>query len=353
MEELLKELISIPGPCGYEHKVIAYLKERIEDKVDELHVNGLGTLIAVKRGAYPGPTVAVSAHTDEVGFIVKKIEANGLIRFEKLGGHDDRILLSQKVFVDSEKGKWPGVIGTISAHMMKFDDPKLVRNHRQLYIDVGAADSDEVKEMGIRIGDPIVWDTPWTPSGLHRVYGHAFDDRAGCAVLVNAIERTDWDNVHGTLIAIFSTQEEVGLRGAHSAATEIRPDVVVAVDTTAVSDTPEGMMDNTLKLGDGAGIKVMDASLVASKAAWQYLRSTADQAGIPYQLEIFTGIGTDAGALHMGYAGVPTTCISIPTRYAHSSIEMMDLQDFDDCGKLLIAFLERMRDPAEFAFLQQ
>ena len=352
MKDLIKELISIPGACGQEQKVISYLYKRLKEQVDECHVNGLGDLVVVKKGALQGPVFAVSAHTDEVGFIVKKIENNGLIRFEKLGGHDDRILLSQKVIVDGNKGPCPGVIGTISAHMQKFDDTSRIRNYRELYIDVGAADSEEVKEMGIQVGNQITWDTPFTMAGSHRAYGHAFDDRCGCAILVKAIENVDFTKVHGTLIGIFSTQEEVGLRGAHAAANAIKPDVALAVDTTAVSDTPEAMMDQTLSLGKGAGIKIMDASLLASKAVWTFLQKIAEENNIPYQMEIFTGIGTDAGALHMGYDGVPTGVISIPSRYAHSSIEMIDMHDFEAREKLLEAFLLNMREKEQFQFLQ-
>ncbi len=351
MEKLIQELISLPGACGQEHAVIKYLYERLKDQTDTCYVNGLGDLIVTKKGAFDGPVLAVSAHTDEVGFIVKKIETSGLIRFEKLGGHDDRILLSQKVLVHGEKGPCPGVIGTISAHMQRFDNTSLIRNYREMYIDIGAADDQEVREMGVSEGDQITWNSPFTRCGKSRAYGHAFDDRCGCAVLVKAIENTDFSKVHGTLIGIFSTQEEVGLRGATAAASSIRPDVALAVDTTAVSDTPEAMMDKTLALGKGAGIKVMDFSLLASKAVWKFMRKIAEENNIPYQLEIFTGIGTDAGALHQGYDGVPSGVISIPSRYAHSNVEMIDMNDFENCEKLLEAFLLNMRDSSQFAFL--
>lgn len=350
MKELISELISLPGACGQEHAVIRYILNRIKDKVDSYEVNGLGDLIVVKSGAYDGPVLAVSAHTDEVGFIVKKIEKSGLIRFEKLGGHDDRILPAQKVIVHSASGQHKGVIGTISAHMMRFDDASKIRGYRELYIDVGAENDEDVRNMGIRTGDQITWDAPFTMVTEHRAYGHAFDDRCGCAVLIKAIENTDFSKVHGTLIGIFSTQEEVGLRGAHAAAAAIRPDVALAVDTTAVSDTPEAMMDNTLALGKGAGIKVMDFSLLAAKEVWRFMEQTAIEYNIPYQLEIFTGIGTDAGALHQGYSGVPSGVISIPSRYAHSCIEMIDMRDFENCEKLLEAFLLSMRDRKQFAF---
>ena len=142
--------MSLPGPCGYEHAVIRYLKERLVPIADECRVDGIGNLIVTKHGGCEGPTLVLSAHTDEVGFIVRKIEANGLIRFEKLGGHDDRILLSEQVIINTVKGPLPAVIGTISAHMMKFDTPGLVRKHTELYMDAGAADREEAERLGIK-----------------------------------------------------------------------------------------------------------------------------------------------------------------------------------------------------------
>ena len=353
MKGILEELISIPGPCGYEHGVIRYLRDRLAPHTDACTVDGIGNLIVSKHGAYPGPTLVMSAHTDEVGFIIKEIEPNGLLRFEKLGGHDDRILLSEQVVISTAKGPIPAVIGTISAHMMKADNASLVRKHTELYIDAGAADAKEAAEMGIAVGDFVTWATPWTPAGPHRVYGHAFDDRAGCAVLVRVLEELDFSRVHGTLVFVFSTQEEVGLRGARVAAHQVQGDVAIAVDTTAVSDTFEAMMDHTLALGAGAGIKVMDFSMVASPAVWRRLRTVAETQAIPHQLEIFTGIGTDAGELHQSKGGIPTSVISVPTRYAHSSVEMMDLCDFEACVSLLKAFALDMRSKEEFAFLAE
>lgn len=351
MFELLKELTSILGPCGYEHAVARSIAKRLTGHVDDIVVDGVGNVIATKYGAHPGPTLMVSTHMDEVGFIVKKIEANGLIRFEKLGGHDDRILLAQRVRIGTEKGVIPGVIGTISAHMTKFDDPKRVRPHTQLYIDVGAANRAEATSLGIEIGDPISWATDIERLGEHRVVGKGFDDRAGCAVLINAIEEVDFSQVHGALVAVFSVQEEVGLRGARVAASRIHADVALAIDTTAVSDTTEEMMDDTLGLGRGPGIKVMDASLIASVAVRKTLASLAKEHDIPIQLEIFTGIGTDAGELMYGSSGVPSGVLSIPSRNAHSPVEVIDLDDLTHTKDLLVAFLYHMRGKDAFSFV--
>ncbi|EPZ42589.1 M42 family metallopeptidase [Alicyclobacillus acidoterrestris] len=351
MKQLLQELTGLLGPCGHEHAVARYIAQRIEKVADEVTVDGVGNVIATKRGALPGPTLLVSTHMDEVGFIVKKIEENGLIRFDKLGGHDDRILLAQRVRIGTENGVVPGVIGTISAHMTKFDDPDKVRRHAKLYIDVGASNRQEVEALGVQVGDPISWATELEPIGKTRIAGKAFDDRAGCAVLIQALEELDFSKVAGTVHAVFSVQEEVGLRGARVAAHQLPADVALAIDTTAVSDTGEEMMDDTLGLGRGPGIKVMDFSLIASVAVRKKLVSLAKTHDIPYQLEVFSGIGTDAGELSLGRAGVPTGVLSIPSRYAHSPVEVIDLKDLMYTKDLLVRFIEDFKSDTTFRFI--
>lgn len=351
MQSILKELTALVGPCGFEHDVVRYIVNRVTPLVDEVRVDGVGNVIAMKRGAHPGPSLLVSTHMDEVGFVIKKIEPSGLLRFEKLGGHDDRILLAQKVHVRTATGIRLGVIGTISAHMAKYDDASRIRKYSELYIDIGAADADEAQAMGVQVGDPVSWATTMELLGENRIVGKGFDDRAGCAVLLAALEQIDFSAVHGTVYGVFSVQEEVGLRGAKVAAQTIPADVALAMDTTAVSDTPEAMMDQTLALGKGPGIKVMDFSLIASRTVKERLVQTAVENEIPYQFEVFAGIGTDAGELVLGQSGVPTGVISIPSRYAHSPVEVVDLTDLENTKELLKHFILSMKSAEEFGFL--
>ncbi|TWT04961.1 M42 family metallopeptidase [Planomicrobium sp. CPCC 101079] len=348
MKELLERLTSIHGPCGYEDEVAIYIANRLKGQVDSIEIDNAGNLIAIKKGQKPGPRIIVAAHMDEVGFIVKKIEENGLIRFEKLGGHDDRILLSQRVQIKTATGLRTGVIGTISAHMVKFDDPAKVRIHRNLYIDVGAASREEVMELGIEIGDSISWFPHFDFLTETRIAGKAFDDRAGCAILVKALEDLDPADFAGEVTAIFTVQEEVGLRGARVAAHQFDGDVAIALDTTAVSDTPEEMMDKTLELGAGVGIKVIDFSLIANKKVKNHLVKVAKEQGLAYQLEVFPGIGTDAGELSVAQHGIPAGVLSIPSRYAHSSIEVVDLNDVEATRQLLVAFIKDMKYAADY-----
>jgi len=352
MKKLIETLVGIPSACGHEQDVIRYLRDYLCDKVDSWEIDGLGNLIVKKTGAQPGPVLMVSAHSDEVGFIVKKIEDSGLIRFEKLGGNDDRILPCEPVIVCTESGPLYGVIGFISAHMRRFDNAEKVRPYTELYIDIGAKDKAGAIAMGVQVGDPIVWGSPYREIGQNRAVGHGFDDKVGCAILARLFEEVDFSQVKGTVYGVFSVQEEVGLRGARAASHGILPDVALSVDTTAASDTPESMMDKTLCLGKGPGIKAMDGSLLASKSVRKFLQKVAEENSIPYQVEILVGIGTDAGEMQHAGKGVPTCGISIPSRSAHSAVELIDLEDAENAKELLKAFVLSMKDKDEFKFVK-
>lgn len=353
MIDILKILTSLSGPCGYEHSVSYFLRDYLADKVDEVRIDPIGNVIARKKGDKPGPTVLLTAHMDEVGFMVRKIEENGLLRFEKLGGHDDRILLAQPVTVMGEKGHVSGLIGTMSAHYMKFDDASKVRKHQNLYIDIGASSKEEVLDMGIEIGTPVTWGSEFVlfgPANRQRVRAKSLDDRAGCAVLVKVLEEINNVSFAGELIFLFAVQEEVGLRGAKTAAEHLDADAAIAIDTTAVSDTPEETMDQTLGLGLGTGIKVMDFSLIVHKTMKDLLINLAKDNDIPYQLEVFPGIGTDGGAVNHANKGIPTGVLSIPSRYAHSPVEVVDLGDLEATKELLKTFILNMHKNQKFPF---
>jgi endoglucanase len=325
----------------------------LEDKVDQVHIDAVGNVIARKKGQKPGLTILVSAHMDEVGFIVKKVEENGLLRFEKLGGHDDRILLAQPVKVMGSSGEVNGVIGTMSAHYMKFDDPSKVRKHHQLYIDIGASSKKEVLEMGIEVGTPITWGTEFQlfgPPHAQKIRAKSLDDRAGCSVLVGVLNDLQSHSFAGEVVFLFTVQEEVGLRGATTAARNIEADAAIAVDTTAVSDTFEETMDQTLGLGKGTGIKVMDFSLIVHKTMKELLINLAKEKEIPYQLEVFPGIGTDGGAITFANKGIPTGVLSIPSRYAHSPVEVIDVSDLIATKNLLLTFILNLENAPSFEF---
>lgn len=356
MEQLLRKLTELHGPCGYEQPVSKWVRDTVQPLADEVHVDALGNVTATKKGTSPGPSMIMTAHMDEVGFIIKKIEKNGLLRFEKLGGNDDRFLLTQKVQIRTKKGLITGVIGSISAHYAKFDDTALVRNHRQLYIDVGVSTKEGAEELGVELGSPVTWFPQMDYLGNEttgRFVGKGFDDRAGCAVLIQILEELQ-DTAHaGELTAIFTVQEEVGLRGAQVAARHTSADLAIAIDTTAVSDTPETVMDDTLALGKGTGIKVLDLSLIAHPAVKDKLKELAEERQIQYQMEVFPGIGTDGGAMSLANRGIPTGVLSIPSRYAHSPVEVIDKKDLTATKDLLKAFILSLHETSSFLFLEE
>lgn len=345
MYQLLKELCELVGPSGFEQDVQRFIRDQVKDKASSVTVDALGNLI-VKINATDSdmPSILLAAHSDEIGFIVKKIEPNGTLRFEKLGGFDDRILLAQPVTVKGSEGYVEGVIGTLAAHYVKWDDPKRIASHRELYIDIGASSAEEVLEMGVKVGQPISYGSGLKLAGdkkRNRVVGKALDDRAGCAVLIQLIDdlRDSPDRKHGDVYCVFTVQEEVGLRGASVLSPAIRPDFALAIDTTPTSDTYDVLMTGTRVLGGGPCIKIADKSLIAHPLVAGLLEKVADEGGIPYQLEVFMGIGTDAGAIHMTSTGVSSGVISIPSRYTHSPVEIVDLADLANTVKLAAEFV--------------
>lgn len=348
----LRELVALTGPSGQEADVAAYVYRSLQGLADEIKIDALGNVIARKKGtAEGGRSLAISVHMDEIGFIVRKVEANGFLRFEKLGGHDDRVLLAQRVWVRGPAGRVQGVIGCKSAHLTGLPERDRVVKHPEMYIDIGARSAEEVRAMGISVGDPVGYASELTELGVNtgRYIAHGLDDRAGCALLLQLLADLKGTSLPGDLYAVFSTQEEVGLRGARTAAQAIQPDVALAVDMTAVDDTPD-TGTNWLGLGKGPTIKVMDNSLLAHPAVRRALQAAAARAGVEAQLELLTGIGTDAGAFHQAGGGVPTGCISVGNRYTHSPVEMLDRRDLEGALALMKAFVLSLPE-ADLAFV--
>ncbi len=335
----LRDLVNLTGPSGQEEDVARHLVRKLEHLADEVRVDALGNVIAHRKGKGTGPSLVISAHMDEIGFIVRRIDPDGYLRFEKLGGHDDRILLAQRVWVRGAKGRLMGVIGCKSAHLSVGDRDRVVK-HTEMYIDIGARNADDVRAMGVSVGDPVGYVGELAEVGLNtgRYIAHGLDDRAGCALQLHLLEELREVELAGDLYAVFSVQEEVGLRGARTAGQAIQADVALAIDMTAADDTPDTGTRH-LRLGEGPGIKIMDNSLLAHPAIRRALLRAAEAAGVTTQPEILTGIGTDAGALHQAGPGAPTGALSVANRYTHSPIEMVDIRDLEGAYALLKRFV--------------
>jgi putative aminopeptidase FrvX len=217
--------------------------------------------------------------------------------------------------------------------------------HAELYIDIGARSADEARAMGVAVGDPVGYVSELAEVGLNsgRFIGKAIDDRAGCALLLHLLEELKEQALPGDVYAIFSVQEEVGLRGARVAGQAIQADVALALDMTAADDTPDTGTKN-LEIGKGPALKLMDASLLAHPAICRALTAAAERVGVPLQSEILTGIGTDAGALYQAGAGVPTGCLSVANRYTHSPVEMLDMRDLEGAYQVLREFVLQLHE---------
>ncbi len=338
MFELLKRLCDAHGISGYEDEVREVVKAELESYVDEIRVDKLGNLICVKNGSEFKEMIC--AHMDEIGFMVKSIDEKGFIRFAPIGGWFSQIALGQRVIMHGER-KVYGVIGCKPPHVMRDEERKKAVEFKDMFIDVGANSRDEVKGMGIEVGTPITIDRELVRIG-ERVTGKALDDRAGLAVMIEALKRT---KSTATIYAVATVQEEVGLKGARVSAYALEPDVALALDVCVATDFPGAeSIHMDVKLGKGPVITIVDASgrgLIASRNVLRWLRETAEELNIPYQLEVAEGGTTDATAIQLTKEGIPSGVVSVPARYIHSPVEVVDLKDLENSANLVAKALER------------
>ena len=338
---LLEKLSNAFGPSGCEDEVRRLLARELRDKVDDLQTDALGNLIAFKKGTGPEPRmkVMVDAHTDEVGLMITRIDNNGLLGFRAVGGVDDRLLMAKGVVVGEKR--FPGVIVAPPIHLSKPEQRKQVVKSDRLGIDIGASSAEAAKGL-VAIGDYVAFDTRFEvlhEDGLRTVKGKAFDDRAGCAV---AAALADGEYAVDLYLS-FSAQEESGLRGARVAAFRIEPDLAFALEGTICDDMPKKEdVSPTTELGKGPAISIMDRSFVADQRLVQFLVDRARAKGIPYQFKQPGTGGTDAGAIHLSRAGVPSVAVSVPCRYIHSPVSLASLNDFDHAVALMRAALEAL-----------
>ncbi|HEY8394305.1 MAG TPA: M42 family metallopeptidase [Thermaerobacter sp.] len=331
--ERLRRLTETYGPSGREDAVRALIEEEIRPFADEVRVDALGNLIARRapRGAAGAAgasrRVLVAAHMDEIGLIATHIDDNGFIRFDPVGGQDAKVLVGQRVRFEN------GVIGIIGHE--KLEDAKDLKLAK-LFIDIGARSGAEARER-VRVGDMAVFHRPLERAG-DRLIAKAMDDRSGCAVVIEAMSRLE-SSPH-EIFFVFTVQEEVGLRGARTAAYGVEPDVAVAVDITLAGDTPEPAHRVDVKLGKGPAIKIKDLSVISHPLVRDWMTRAAEGHGIPYQYEVLPIGGNDAGAMQVARAGVPSGTLSIPCRYAHTPVEMVDAGDLENAVRLLVAMLE-------------
>lgn len=323
--DLLKRLLETFGPSGNEETIREVIRQEIKDYADEIKVDALGNLIAIKRGN--GKKIMVASHMDEIGIMVTNIDENGFLRFTNIGGVSPFTALYQRVmFADGTMG----VVG-----MEKLDEMKDLALNK-MFIDIGACSKEEAMKK-VNVGDAACFYTPYVQNDDY-IMAKALDDRIGCYVTIEALKALK--DCPNEVYFVFTVQEEVGLRGAKTAAYGIDPDMGIAIDVTLTGDTPKAKtMD--VKMGKGTAIKIKDNSVLAHPTVKNLMIETAKENNIPYQLEILEGGGTDSGAIHLTKSGVPSGVISVPCRYVHSPSEMVSVKDVKSSIELLVKVLEK------------
>lgn len=321
--ELLKKLTACDAPSGCEKGITELIRKEVSGYADEVYTDVLGNLIVRKKGS--GKKVMFAAHCDEIGIVVTFIDEKGFLRFSDVGGLYLRNLVNRKVRFEN------GIIGVIGT-----EEENEKRAMAKMYIDIGAKSREEA-EKKVSVGDVAAFVGDFYEQG-ERVISKALDNRAGCWILIETLKKVKSDN---DLYFVFTVQEEVGLRGARTAAYKINPEYALSVDITDTGDTPK-CPKMAVKMGEGAAIKVMDYSVITSREVREKLIELAKDNNIKYQLEIMTEGGTDAGVIHFTRGGVKTGGISIPTRYIHSPSEMISKSDLNSCTELLKLFAENI-----------
>jgi putative aminopeptidase FrvX len=339
IKSLLEKLSNAHGISGWEGSIQQIVKEELAPYVDEIRIDVLGNLIATKKGAKP--SIMIEAHADEIGLMAKQVDEKGFIRFIRIGGWFDQTLLNQRVIIHTRSGPVVGVIGSKPPHVMKEEDRKKVVEARDMFIDIGCGTQKEVEDLGIFAGTPISIDRAFVALQGDKVTGKAFDNRAGLVVIIEALKRT---KSKSTIHAVATVQEEVGLKGAKVSAFDLNPDLAIAADVTIPGDHPGiEKKDAPVEIGKGPVVVVADASgrgLIATPQVIEWLVGTAKEFDIPMQLEASEGGTTDATAIYLTRSGIPTGVISVATRYIHSPVEMLSLNDIDDAAELMARALE-------------
>ena len=324
MKALIQKLVETQGPSGYETQIRAMIQEEASPYADDVRVDALGNLIVQKgKGSEAGIKLMLAAHIDEIGVMVTQVDENGFLRFTTLGGVRPYTCVGGRVrFLN-------GASGVI--YMEPLDDMTKQPTFDQLYIDLGLSAK---QDSPVRIGDVGTFDRPFLDLGK-RLVAKSMDDRIGAAVLLETLRQIK-ETPH-QLFFVFSTQEEVGLRGATTAAFGIDPDLGLSVDVTGTGDTPRRTkVRMEVSLGNGPAIKVRDGGMLADRRVVDWMVGGAEKLGLPYQMEILEGGTTDARAMQISRAGVPAGCLSIPCRYVHSPSEMVDFDDVQNAVRLLI-----------------
>ena len=338
--DLLKKLSDAHGLSGFEGNIKTIIRKELEGHIDEISEDRLGNLIAIKRGT--GLSIMIASHMDEIGLMVQYIDEKGFIKFVGIGGWFNPTLHTQRVVLHGTKGPVSGVIGSKPPHVMTPEDRKKEIKMEDLFIDLGATTAEEVAELGIEIGTPVTIEQELIQLANNRVTGKALDNRVGVLVLIETLKKM---KTSMTVYAVFTVQEEVGLKGAKVSAYALHPDIAIATDVTIPGDHPGvTKKEASVEMGKGPVLVLASASgrgLLSDTRLVSWLRSAGDKMKIPYQLEVGDGGNTDASIINLVRDGIPSIPLSVPSRYIHSPVEVVDLKDVESTIDLLVEALKK------------
>lgn len=341
--KLMRELCLASGVSGSEDEVADIIERELKDVADTIERDNMGSIIATKKGSKKAPKVMLAAHMDEIGFLVRFIDDKGFIKFSKIGGIVDSILVNLTVTIHSSVGEDViGVIGSKPPHVTKPEERKNVIPSDELFIDIGAKDKEDAEKM-VAVGDVITFNSLFVEYPNNLIMGKAMDNRAGCYVLIEVLKRINTD---ATVYCVGTVQEEVGLKGARTAAFKLNPDMAIALDVTLSGDHPGIKPEEApVVIGKGPSIIISDAGgrgILASKSVKEMLIKAGDENDINYQLEVSDGGTTDGSAIQLVREGIPAGVLSVPTRYIHTPVSVCSMDDIESTIELIVAAINNL-----------
>lgn len=342
-EHLLKELTEAHGVPGYETPIRAVVRKYMKP-LGELSQDKIGSVICKQKGKSDQPRVMLAGHMDEIGFMVRQITQEGFIKFLPLGGWFDQVLLGQRVLIKTVQGDVTGVIGAKPPHLLSAEDRSKVVLRKDMYIDIGATADSDVREAGVRVGDPVVPKADFEILATGKAYlSKAFDDRIGVALMISVLQILKERPHPNTVCAAATVMEEVGLRGATTSVDAVQPDVAIILEADIAGDVP-GIKpeESAVKLGGGPSLVVYDTRMIPNLKLRDLVLEVARDIEVNVQLSAIEGGATDGGAIHLYKTGVPTVVICVPARHIHSHSSIIHRQDFDQAVKLLVELLTRL-----------
>ena len=340
---LMEKLSNAPGPPGAEEPVRAIMVPEMKPFVTSpITYDGTGSVIAQQGST--GPRIMIDAHMDELGGMVRRVTPNGFLTMQMLGGWLDQALVDQRWIIIGSKGPVHAVTGIRDIHIVSPAERTAVFNRDNLYLDIGAKNAAEVAAMGVAPGDPVVPDAPFIAlNGTKNYLGKGWDDRIGCAVLLEAIRRTATMPHPNTLLYVATTQEEVGLRGARAASQIVKPEIGIAIEGGITGDTAGARPEESqIKLGAGPGMFLYDSSTIPNRKLVALVRKVAADKSLPLQADLVQGYGDDSAEMQTTNGGTPTINLVVPVRYTHTHNGIVNRQDFDEMVDLVVALLMQL-----------